>query len=64
VKILVDRGAAQIVNDSKELAAKVSALLSNPAERARIGAIGRECVEDNRGALDKLLSLIDPLMGR
>jgi 3-deoxy-D-manno-octulosonic-acid transferase len=63
-KILVERGAAQIVNDSKELAERVSALLSNPAERARIGALGRECVEDNRGALDKLLSLIDPLMGR
>jgi 3-deoxy-D-manno-octulosonic-acid transferase len=61
-KILVERGAAQIINDSKELADRVSALLSHPAERARIGAIGKECVDDNRGALDKLLSLIDPLM--
>jgi len=61
-KILVESGAALIVNDAKELAARVSVLLSNPAERARIGALGRECVEDNRGALDKLLSLIDPLM--
>lgn len=61
-KILVDRGAAQIVTDAKDLAARVSLLLSNPAERARIGALGRECVEDNRGALDKLLGLIDPLM--
>jgi 3-deoxy-D-manno-octulosonic-acid transferase len=61
-KILVDRGAVQIVTDAKDLAAHVSALLANPAERSRIGAIGRECVEDNRGALDKLLRLIDPLM--
>jgi 3-deoxy-D-manno-octulosonic-acid transferase len=61
-KILVERGAALIVNDAKELAARVSVLLSNPSERARIGQLGRECVEDNRGALDKLLSLIDPLM--
>ena len=61
-KILVERGAALIVNDAKELAARVSVLLSNPTERARIGALGRECVEDNRGALDKLLSLIDPLL--
>ena len=61
-KILVERGAALIVNDAKELAARVSVLLSNPADRARIGQLGRECVEDNRGALDKLLNLIDPLM--
>jgi 3-deoxy-D-manno-octulosonic-acid transferase len=61
-KILVERGAALIVHDARELAARVSALLSSPTDRARIGAIGRECVEDNRGALDKLLGLIDPLM--
>jgi len=61
-KILVDRGAVQIVTDGKDLAAHVSALFANPAERARIGAIGRACVADNRGALDKLLRLIDPLM--
>jgi 3-deoxy-D-manno-octulosonic-acid transferase len=60
--ILVERGAALIVQDAKELATRVSVLLSSPADRARIGALGRECVEDNRGALDKLLSLIDPLI--
>jgi 3-deoxy-D-manno-octulosonic-acid transferase len=61
-KILVDRGAAQVVNDPKELARRVAGLLSNPQDRARMGAIGKECVEDNRGALDKLLGLIDPLL--
>jgi len=61
-KILVERGAALIVNDAKELAARVNVLLSSPEDRARIGALGRECVKDNRGALDKLLGLIDPLM--
>jgi 3-deoxy-D-manno-octulosonic-acid transferase len=60
--ILVERGAAFIVHDARELAARVSVLLSSPADRARIGALGRECVEDNRGALDKLLGLIDPLI--
>lgn len=60
--MLVERGAALIVHDAQELAARVSVLLSSPAERARVGALGRECVEDNRGALDKLLGLIDPLM--
>ncbi|MEP7243231.1 MAG: lipid IV(A) 3-deoxy-D-manno-octulosonic acid transferase [Gammaproteobacteria bacterium] len=61
-KILIDSGAAEIVKDSTELAQRVAALLSNPAERARIGALGRAAVEANRGALDKLLSLIDPLL--
>jgi 3-deoxy-D-manno-octulosonic-acid transferase len=61
-KILVERGAVFIVNDARELAAKVSVLLSSPEDRARIGTLGRECVEDNRGALNKLLSLIDPLL--
>ena len=61
-KVLVECGGALIVADAKELAARVSVLLSNPVERARIGALGRECVEGNRGALDKLLGLIDPLM--
>jgi 3-deoxy-D-manno-octulosonic-acid transferase len=61
-KILVERGAAFIVNDARELAGKVSVLLSSPEDRARIGTLGRECVEDNRGALNKLLSLIDPLL--
>jgi 3-deoxy-D-manno-octulosonic-acid transferase len=61
-KILIDCGAAQIVKDSTELGERVVALLSNPAERARIGALARASVEDNRGALEKLLGLIDPLM--
>ena len=61
-KLLIERGAAQVVKDATELGQRVAALLSDPAERARIGALGRASVEDNRGALDKLLSLIDPLM--
>jgi 3-deoxy-D-manno-octulosonic-acid transferase len=61
-KILVDSGAAQIVEDSTELGTRVAALLSNPAERERIGALARASVENNRGALEKLLGLIDPLL--
>jgi 3-deoxy-D-manno-octulosonic-acid transferase len=61
-KILVDSGAAQIVKDSTELGARVTELLSNPAERARMGALARASVEANRGALERLLGLIDPLI--
>lgn len=61
-KILVERGSAQIVADAAALGLRISELLSDPEQRARMGALGRECVADNRGALDKLLGLIDPLM--
>jgi hypothetical protein len=37
-------------------------LLSNPAERERIGALGRASVEGSRGALARLLELIEPLL--
>lgn len=63
-KILVESGAATVVKDAAELGASVTTLLSNPAERARIGALGRAAVEDNRGALQKLLSLIEPLLNQ
>jgi 3-deoxy-D-manno-octulosonic-acid transferase len=61
-KILVENGAAEIVKDSTQLGARVTALLSSPAERERIGVIARASVEENRGALQKLLNLIDPLL--
>jgi 3-deoxy-D-manno-octulosonic-acid transferase len=61
-KILVESGAAIVVNDAAELGERVAALLSNPQERQRMGALGRASVEENRGALEKLLRLIDPLL--
>lgn len=61
-RLLIARGAAQVVQDSAELAGRVSALLRDPQQRARIGAAGRASVDDNRGALEKLLGLIEPLL--
>ena len=61
-QLLISRGAAEIVHSPQELGARVSALLSNPAERERIGALGRASVEGSRGALARLLELIDPLL--
>jgi 3-deoxy-D-manno-octulosonic-acid transferase len=60
--LLIARGAALVVHDSQELAAQVSALLADPAERARIGTLGRASVEASRGALVRLLELIEPLL--
>jgi 3-deoxy-D-manno-octulosonic-acid transferase len=51
-----------VVNDAAGLRARVSALLADPAARTRIGEAGRASVDSNRGALGKLLALIEPLL--
>jgi len=61
-RLLVGRGAAEIVHDAAELGSRVGTLLSYPEARARIGELGRSSVDSNRGALAKLLSLIEPLL--
>jgi 3-deoxy-D-manno-octulosonic-acid transferase len=62
-RLLIGCGAAQVIHNAAQLGERVAALLSDPQGRARIGALGRACVEANRGALAKLLSLIEPLLG-
>ena len=61
-QLLIARGAATLVHDAGELGARVSALLADPHERERIGALGRDCVAASRGALARLLELIEPLL--
>ena len=63
-RLLIARGAAQVVHDGAELGGRVSALLADAAERERMGAAGRASVDSNRGALAKLLALIEPLLGQ
>jgi len=53
-----------VVHDGAELGGRVGALLADPAERERMGAAGRASVDSNRGALAKLLALIEPLLGQ
>jgi 3-deoxy-D-manno-octulosonic-acid transferase len=61
-RLLVERGAAEVVRTPAELAGRLTALFADPAARARIGAAGRDCVAGNRGALAKLLALIEPFL--
>ncbi len=61
-RLLIARGAAEVVGDGAQLGARVGALLADPAARERMGAAGRDSVESNRGALEKLLALIEPLL--
>jgi 3-deoxy-D-manno-octulosonic-acid transferase len=60
-RLLLEQGAALEVGDARTLAAAVARLLADPAERRRIGAIGRQIVEANRGSVARLLELIESL---
>jgi 3-deoxy-D-manno-octulosonic-acid transferase len=58
--LLLERGAALQVKDARELKSVLRRLLHDPAERGRIGAIGKQIVESNRGSVARLLALIEP----
>ena len=55
-------GACRQVSDAGELVDTVSELLSNPDEAARLGRAGQRVLEENRGALERLLVLLEPLL--
>jgi 3-deoxy-D-manno-octulosonic-acid transferase len=60
--LLVDAGAARVVPDARQLAHAVTGLLGDPALREVMGAAGKAVLDSNRGALDRLLTLVDPLL--
>lgn len=60
--LLVDCGAARKVADTRELAVTVNLLLADPDLRVQIGARAHAAVQANRGALDRLLALVAPLL--
>jgi 3-deoxy-D-manno-octulosonic-acid transferase len=60
-RLLLRQGAALEVADARELAEALTRLLADPAERRRMGAIGRHIVDSNRGSVARLLELIKPL---
>ena len=55
-------GAAKIVQSARELADVVIELLRDRDRRRRMGERGKVFVEENRGALERVLALIDRLM--
>ena len=61
-RLLIASGAAEVVRDAATLGARIGTMLANPEARVRIGAQGRASVDSNRGALGKLLGLIEPLL--
>jgi 3-deoxy-D-manno-octulosonic-acid transferase len=60
--LMIADGAAQVVKDSAEIAAHITALFGDPAERQRRGSAGQSVVDNNRGTLRRILELIEPLM--
>jgi len=61
-RLLVESGAVRIVHDAAELSAAICELLAEPAARARMGASGRKAIEENRGAVDRLMEFLSPLL--
>jgi len=60
--LLVDAGAAIVVSDTRELADAVVRLLGDAELRKVMGTAGKAVLDSNRGALDRLLTLVDPLL--
>ena len=59
---LLAAGGARQVTDARQLGQVVGELLADTAQRARMGEAGRRLVAENRGALQRLLALITPLI--
>ena len=55
-------GASIAVNNADQLGTAVADLFADEARATDIGNRGREIVQQNRGALDRLLSLLEPLL--
>jgi 3-deoxy-D-manno-octulosonic-acid transferase len=56
------QGALTLVHDAEELAAALARLLSDQHARAQQGAAGRAAIEANRGALTRLVQLVEELV--
>lgn len=60
--MFIKAGACRCVADVDELAGTISELLASPRKAALLGEAGQRLLEDNRGALKRLLILLEPLM--
>jgi len=61
--LLVDAGAMIMLANASPLAATLRCLFNDPDRRQRMGQAGIKVVEDNRGAVEKLLALLVQLLG-
>ena len=61
-RLLADSGALTTVSDASELAAQVTGLFDDPPRATAAGGRGQSAVAANRGAVDRLVALIEPLL--
>ena len=61
-ELFLQHQAAVQVDSAEALASQVIGWLSDASERSRIGEAGRELVESNRGALERLTHLAEALL--
>ena len=57
--LLLEQGAARQIEDLLQLEPALSRLLQEPQQRAAMGKAGREVLQANRGALARLMNLIE-----
>lgn len=60
--LFVDLGACRRVTGTADLVTTVSELLTDRELAARLGSAGQSVLEENRGALKRLLVLLEPLL--
>ncbi len=60
--LFIDLGACLKVDTPAELGETIAHLLEDEDEARRLGSTGREVLEKNRGALERLLVLLEPLL--
>ena len=61
-ELLQQCGALHIVRDGHELAQRLLAWIDDPAQGRTQGEKGRRAVAANRGAVDRLVSMVEPLL--
>ncbi len=60
--LFIDLGACLKVETTEQLGETIARLLEDTDEARRLGSTGREVLEKNRGALERLLVLLEPLL--
>ena len=58
-ELLQDAGALTLADTAEALASEVQPLLTDEALRRQRGALAKAVIDENRGALERLLAVID-----
>lgn len=61
-ELLVQSGALQIARSHEDLAQRVRTWLDDPARARSDGANGRQAIAANRGAVNRLVAMVEPLL--